>query len=51
VAEGYLLSELGDTLFYLSQVAQDNGWTLQDVAERNIDKLTKRRQTNTLLKR
>jgi NTP pyrophosphatase (non-canonical NTP hydrolase) len=31
-AEKELFLELGDTLFYLSQVAEDNGWTLEEVA-------------------
>lgn len=48
-AEKELFLELGDTLFYLSQVAKDNGWTLSHVADGNIDKLTSRRLRNTLL--
>jgi NTP pyrophosphatase (non-canonical NTP hydrolase) len=48
-AEKELFLELGDTLFYLSQIAKDNGWSLAEVANGNIDKLTTRRLRNTLL--
>lgn len=44
-----LKKELGDVLWYLSQVALDNGFALSDVAELNISKLEDRRQRNVLL--
>jgi len=37
-----LHKELGDIMWYLSQVAYDNGWKLSEVAKANIDKLTSR---------
>jgi len=36
------LKELGDALWYLSQCARLAGFTLQDVAEHNIEKLSDR---------
>ena len=42
VAATRLHKELGDILWYLSQIAYDNGWKLSDVAKANIDKLTSR---------
>jgi NTP pyrophosphatase (non-canonical NTP hydrolase) len=47
-AEKLLFKELGDTLFYLSQVAMDNGWNLSEVANGNIEKLTSRKIRNVL---
>lgn len=43
-----LKKELGDTLWYLSQVARDYGFTLQDVAMENLHKLEDRLQRGTL---
>ena len=37
-----LKKELGDVLWYLSQLAEQFGLELSDVAETNIDKLKKR---------
>lgn len=34
--------ELGDVLWYIGGVARECGWTLQDVAETNLDKLESR---------
>jgi len=44
-----LHKELGDTLWYLSQVAADNNWTLNDIAETNLDKLESRKIRGTIL--
>lgn len=44
-----LHKELGDVLWYLSQVALDNNWTLSSIATANIDKLTSRKIRGTLL--
>lgn len=44
-----LKKELGDVLWYLSQVALDNGFQLGEIAQMNIDKLEDRRQRNALL--
>ena len=42
------LKELGDTLWYLSQSARLAGFTLQEVAEANIDKLWDRKQRDKI---
>lgn len=43
-----LLAELGDVLWYVSQIAQELGEELGDVAERNLKKLWDRRDRNQL---
>jgi len=40
--------ELGDILWCLSAVAADYGYTLEDVAQSNINKLSKRKVDGTL---
>jgi NTP pyrophosphatase (non-canonical NTP hydrolase) len=40
--------EMGDVLWYLASLATDLGITLEDVAQTNIEKLTKRKETGTL---
>ena len=40
--------ELGDILWCLAAVAVDYGFTLEDVAQTNLDKLQKRLKRNTL---
>lgn len=40
--------ELGDVLWCLTAVAMDYGYTLEDVAQSNINKLSKRKQDGTL---
>ena len=42
VAVTKLHKELGDVLWYLSAIAQDNGWTLEEVAQENLSKLESR---------
>ena len=37
-----LHKELGDVLWYLSQVAADNHWDLADIAKTNLEKLESR---------
>lgn len=44
-----LHKELGDVLWYLSQVAEDNGFKLSEVAQTNLDKLESRRIRNVIL--
>ena len=44
-----LAGELGDVLWYLSQVCTDNGWSLQDIAQSNLDKLESRKTRNMIL--
>ena len=43
-----LKKELGDVLWYLASLAGDLGFTLEDVAKTNIEKLTERKKTNTI---
>ena len=43
-----LLSELGDPLWYISALAKDLGYTLQDVVDRNYEKLTSRKERNVI---
>lgn len=41
--------ELGDILWFVSQIARFNGWTLEDVAQTNLDKLAKRKAEGTIV--
>lgn len=43
-----VVKELGDVLWYLSQLARDFGATLQDVADANLAKLRGRQERGTL---
>lgn len=40
--------ELGDVLWYIAAMAHDMGYTLDDIAALNIDKLTSRAARNAL---
>lgn len=40
--------ELGDVLWFVAAIAADNGFTLEDVAQSNINKLFKRKEAGTL---
>ena len=44
-----LFKELGDVLWYVSQIAADNNCPLQQVAESNIEKLESRKLRNAIL--
>lgn len=44
-----LHKELGDVLWYLSQIAADNGWKLSEIATANIEKLNSRKVRNQIL--
>ena len=43
-----LKKELGDVLWYLSEVARQAGLSLREVAEANIEKLTARQESGTI---
>lgn len=43
-----LLSELGDPLWYIAALADDLGYTLQEVVDRNYEKLTSRKDRNVI---
>lgn len=43
-----VLKELGDVLWFVAAIAEDEGFALADVAKANIDKLTSRRDRGTL---
>lgn len=49
VAMTKLHKELGDVLWYLSQIALDNGWKLSEVASENLDKLESRQIRGLIL--
>lgn len=42
--------ELGDVLFYLTWIAEYHGFTLRQIADMNIDKLTGRKERNGTLR-
>lgn len=43
-----LLKELGDPLWYITSIADDLGFSLQDVVNVNVDKLTSRKERGVL---
>lgn len=43
-----LLKEMGDPLWYLASLADDLGYTLQEVVDANIEKLTSRKERGVL---
>lgn len=47
-AKEAILDELGDVLWYLTNVGAELGLTLEAIAERNIDKLQSRQKRNQL---
>lgn len=44
-----LHKELGDVLWYLGQVAYDNGWKLSEIAQANLEKLESRKTRNLII--
>jgi NTP pyrophosphatase (non-canonical NTP hydrolase) len=44
-----LHKELGDVLWYLARIAADNSWTLQEIAESNLEKLESRLARNVIV--
>lgn len=49
IAVTKLHKELGDILWYLSQVAYDNGFKLSEIAKENISKLESRQLRGVIL--
>jgi len=49
VAMTKLFKELGDVLWHISEIANDNNWTLQDIAQGNVEKLESRQLRNVIL--
>lgn len=47
-AEDALVGELGDVLWYLSAAASELGYSLDEVAERNIAKLNSRKERGVI---
>jgi NTP pyrophosphatase (non-canonical NTP hydrolase) len=43
-----IASEIGDVLWYIAALADDLGFTMEDIANLNIGKLKQRRQNNTI---
>lgn len=43
-----LLKELGDPLWYITSLADDLGYTLQDVVDANVEKLSSRKERGVL---
>ena len=43
-----LLKELGDPLWYIASLADDLGFTLQDVVDANVAKLSSRKERNVI---
>lgn len=46
--EDKLFKEMGDVLWYLAVLAETQGWTLEGIAQTNIDKLASRYSRGTL---
>lgn len=46
--EMLIKKELGDVLWFVAAIAVDHGWSLEDVAQTNIDKLFRRKEQGTL---
>lgn len=44
-----MAKEAGDVLWYLTMTCREIGYTLDEVAGMNIDKLYKRRENNTIM--
>lgn len=43
-----LKKELGDILWHVAMIGQDHGFSMNEIAEANIDKLTSRKARNTI---
>ena len=43
-----IVKELGDVLFYVTRIAHELGYGLEEVAQMNVDKFTARKEKGTL---
>lgn len=43
-----IISELGDNLWYISRVSNELGFTLEYVAEKNVEKISRRKANGTI---
>lgn len=43
-----LKAEVGDVLFYFTRILIENGWTLEEIMEANVKKLTGRLEAGTI---
>lgn len=43
-----IASELGDVLWYVARLSDFIGWTMQDVIDLNVEKLTERKANDTI---
>lgn len=43
-----LYGELGDVLWYISQLCNELGWSLEDVLKHNVQKLSDRKERNVI---
>lgn len=43
-----IFDELGDVLWYVALVCYEQGWSMNDLAEYNLEKLRKRQEDGTL---
>lgn len=48
VGDAGIADELGDVLWYLAMLAADLGFTLEEIAEMNIEKLTSRKERGVI---
>jgi NTP pyrophosphatase (non-canonical NTP hydrolase) len=46
--EQLIKKELGDIQWFIAAIAADHGWTLEDIAQSNLNKLFSRRDRGTL---
>lgn len=44
-----LKGELGDCCWFIAGIARQFGWTLEEVAQYNLDKLAKRKESGTIV--
>jgi len=43
-----IAAELGDVLWYVARLSEFIGWTMQDVIDLNVEKLTERKDNDTI---